>query len=408
MTKAVIITTGDELLHGTTTDTNSAYISWRLFGTDLVVAKHITVGDKIDSIIYAINESFIEADLIIMTGGLGPTDDDNTVEAVCRIFNLHEITDSPSEKRMTDFFESMKMRINDRDYRMASVPERALVLKNSKGLAPGFIIEDKSKTLIAMPGVPAEAEKMFDEEVIPYLKNRYNYHTGNRILLKVTGIRESDINTGVNSLCLPEYISWGVSAKYGVCDLCFISREPDFPDKQKIASILLSEFRNYIIEEKFRSPEDELIHLLMEKRLTISTAESCTGGLIGKRLTDIAGASDVFAGSVTAYSNSIKTGILGVSEHTIEKHGAVSEETAAEMALGIKKLFNTDIGISVTGIAGPGGGSKDKPVGTVCFGFSTNEKLITKKEFFSGDRERVRAFSSLYAINFIRKYLAEL
>ena len=140
--------------------------------------------------------------------------------------------------------------------------------------------------------------------------------------------------------------------------------------------------------------------------MTVSTAESCTGGLIGKRFTDVPGSSEVYAGTITAYSNSIKTDMLGVKEETLSKFGAVSEETAAEMVLGISRLFKTEVGISVTGIAGPAGGTKDKPVGTVCFGFLINNEIITRREFFNGDRDRVRIFSSLYAINFLRKNLS--
>lgn len=408
MIKTIIITTGDELLQGSTTDTNSSYISWCLFGTELNVIKHITVGDDVESITSAISESFVNSDLVIMTGGLGPTDDDNTVEAVCKIFNRSVISDNAAEMKMVSFFESMRIRLNEKDYKMAVVPEDSIVLKNIKGLAPGFIIEENNRTLISLPGVPVESEKMFDEEVLPYLKKRFHFHTGNRIILKLTGIRESDINAKIDSIKLPETIRWGVSAKFGVCDLHFISSIFDFPDKSKIKSILNQQFKDYIIGENFESPEAELINLLKNKHLTISTAESCTGGLISKRFTDIPGASEVFTGSITAYSNSIKTKILGVKESTIAEFGAVSEETASEMVFGITKLFNTDIGISVTGIAGPGGGTETKPAGTVCFGFYINKHIITKKEFFNGDRDRVRIFSSLYAINFLRKNLSSL
>jgi nicotinamide-nucleotide amidase len=406
MKKAVILTTGDELLHGATTDTNSSFISWHLFGTDIIVIKHITVGDNIDLIISGLSESFVNADCVIVTGGLGPTDDDNTVEAVCRIFNRSIISDEQAENRMTDFFKSMKIRINDSDYKMATVPSGSIVLKNTKGLAAGFIIEDNMNTLIALPGVPAEAEKMFIEEVLPYFRNRYNYNTGNRLMIKLTGIRESDINTKINNLHLDDKITWGISAKQGVCDLCFISADSGFSDKEKIRAIINNEFKGFIIGENYTSPEDELINILKQRRLTVSTAESCTGGLIGKRFTDVPGSSEVYAGTITAYSNSIKTDMLGVKEETLSKFGAVSEETAAEMVLGISRLFKTEVGISVTGIAGPAGGTKDKPVGTVCFGFLINNEIITRREFFNGDRDRVRIFSSLYAINFLRKNLS--
>jgi len=302
----------------------------------------------------------------------------------------------------------MNIRENSNDSKMITIPDDSIVLKNQKGLAPGFIIEDNNKILIALPGVPAEAEKMFDEEVLPYLKSRYNYQTGNRLMMKITGIRESDVNSKINSLRLDKEIKWGISAKSGICDLCFISSGSGFSDKGGLISVLNAEFKNYLIDKKFNSPEEELIYLLKQKNYNISTAESCTGGLIGKRFTDIPGSSEVYAGSITAYSNSIKTGLLNVQQSTLEKYGAVSEETAAEMVLGVRKLFNTDIGISVTGIAGPGGGTKDKPVGTVCFGFYINKELITRKEFFAGDRDRIRIFSSLYAINFLRRYLLQI
>jgi len=408
MIKTVIITTGDELLHGTTADTNSSFISWRLFGTDLNVVKHITVGDQLESIIDAINDSLQSSELLIMTGGLGPTDDDNTVEAVSKVFKKNIVIDNQSEKKMFGFFQSMNIRENSNDSKMITIPDDSIVLKNQKGLAPGFIIEDNNKILIALPGVPAEAEKMFDEEVLPYLKSRYNYQTGNRLMMKITGIRESDVNSKINSLRLDKEIKWGISAKSGICDLCFISSGSGFSDKGGLISVLNAEFKNYLIDKKFNSPEEELIYLLKQKNYNISTAESCTGGLIGKRFTDIPGSSEVYAGSITAYSNSIKTGLLNVQQSTLEKYGAVSEETAAEMVLGVRKLFNTDIGISVTGIAGPGGGTKDKPVGTVCFGFYINKELITRKEFFAGDRDRIRIFSSLYAINFLRRYLLQI
>ncbi len=405
MIRTVIITTGDELLYGTTADTNSAFVSWRLFGTDITVVRHITVGDNIDSIISALNSSQSEADIIIITGGLGPTDDDYTVEALCRFFNLKEYRDPFSEQRIKDFFNSMGMKIFEKDFKMASVPEGAYILKNRKGLAPGFVIEHDRKTFIAIPGVPAEAEKMFDEEVFPYLKEKFNFSEGNRLQFRLTGIRESDINSKINNLEFPEHIKWGVSAKSGICELIIVSTDDKFRDKDKIYNSIKTEFLNFIIPDEFTSPEDELIALLKSRHLTIATAESCTGGLIGKRLTDVAGSSEVFTGAVIAYSNKIKTGILAVPSDLIDTHGAVSEEVAAEMAFGIKRLFCTDIGISVTGIAGPGGGSDIKPVGTVCFGFCIGEQLITKKEFFKGDRERIRTFSSLYAINFIRRYL---
>ena len=405
MYKTVIITTGDELLYGTTADTNSAYISSRLFGTDFSVIKHISVGDNLDSIVSVLSESLSCADQIITTGGLGPTDDDNTVEAVCRLLNISQVTDIAARNKISSFFSSMDVRINEKDYKMAAVPENCDIIANPVGLAPGFICTVDKKILISLPGVPAEAEKMFDEGVLPYLMKNFHVNTDNRLTFKMTGIRESDINSIINSLEIPEQIKWGITSKSGLCDLIFVSDSPGVLHNNGLNEIINSRFKDYLIGEGFSTPEQELIYLLKKNRLTISTAESCTGGLLSKRLTDISGSSEVYTGSVIAYHNSIKSGILEVPVEVINRYGAVSEEVAAKMAEGIKNLFKTDIGVSVSGIAGPGGGTKEKPVGTVCFGFCIKDSLITKKKLINGDRNRIRTFSTLYMINFLRKYI---
>ncbi|HNX24581.1 MAG TPA: CinA family nicotinamide mononucleotide deamidase-related protein [Spirochaetota bacterium] len=408
MPAVIIISTGDELLYGTTLNTNSTFISSLFFGSNFKVIKHVTVGDDINSIVTSISESIDEADVIITTGGLGPTDDDNTVEAVCRVFKTNIVTDEESDKKTMDYFKSMNFSLNKLDSKMSTVPENSYVIKNKYGLAPGFVMESDGKIVISLPGVPAETEDMMVQRVIPYLKDKYSFHENMKLAYRMSGIRESDINTMVNEISLPDYLRIGITSKSGICDLIITGMSENLTEKDNIDSLIKSKFIKYILNYDAVSPEQELVFLLRDKGLTISTAESCTGGLIAKRITDIAGSSEVYKGSVVAYSNEIKTEFLGVSDDTLRIHGAVSENTAAEMAASVKKKFKTDVSISTTGIAGPGGGSDSKPVGTVCFGFAINEYRHTFTKQIRGNRDRIRTFSSLYAINFLRDYLKNL
>lgn len=405
MPSVIIISTGDELLFGTTINTNSSYISSLFFGSNFKVIRQITVGDDIDSITSSIKKSLEEAEIVITTGGLGPTDDDNTVEAVCRVFKTKVVIDEESSRKTAGFFKSMKFAPNKLDGKMSTIPENAHVVENRLGLAPGFILGKDDRIVISLPGVPAETEDMMMRSVIPYLRDKFSFSDNLKLTYRMSGIRESDINTMVNELSLPEFTRIGITSKSGVCDLIITGFSGNPEKKDNIDLLIKNKFQKYLLEYEAVSPEHELVLLLKNKGLTLSTAESCTGGLIAKRITDVAGSSDVYIGSIVAYSNEVKKKFLDVSDETLSLHGAVSEETAAEMAAGIKKKFNTDISISTTGIAGPGGGSESKPVGTVCFGFVIQEYQHTFTREIKGNRDRIRTFSSLYAINFLRDFL---
>jgi len=405
MPDVVIITTGDELLYGTTADTNSSFISSQLFGTNFKVIKHVTISDDLNTIASCLKQSVTEADIIIMTGGLGPTDDDNTVDAVCKVVNTDPVIDKESEKSTGKFFSSMNISTNTLDSKMSAVPRDSYVIQNRYGLAPGFIVNHTGKIIISLPGVPAESEKMFNLDVLPYLEKNFSFRNDLKLNYRMSGIRESDINIMVNRLNLPDSIRIGITSKSGVCDLIITGFENDLNSKINIDILIKNEFSKYLLMDGTSSPEEELVYLLKQKGLTISTAESCTGGLIAKRITDIAGSSEVYIGSIVAYSNDIKKTFLDVSDETLDNYGAVSENTAAEMVISIKNKFSTGIAVSTTGIAGPGGGSESKPVGMVCFGFLINGHLETVTRQIEGNRERVRTFSALYAINFLREYL---
>lgn len=407
MPDVIIITTGDELLYGTTVDTNSSFICSHFFGTALRVKKHITIPDDIGDISTALNESLSAADIVITTGGLGPTDDDNTVEAVCRLLNLKSSVDINHMEKMQKFFTSMKMPLNESDTRMVSYPEGATVMNNSKGLAPGFIIEKENKMIISMPGVPSEMEEMFTSELSLCLKKKYDLDKSKRLVFKVTGIRESEINSLIRPLLSRYNVRWGITPKHGICDIIVVPQTNDFSFAEEITSGLKEVMGKYLIRTGMDSPEQELVHLLREKKLKLATAESCTGGLLAKRITDIAGSSDVFTGSVVAYDNEIKVRVLGVSADVLSGYGAVSEETARQMAEGLYRLTGADVAVSITGIAGPGGGTDQKPVGTVCFGYYICGSMFSVTRLIPGDRGRVRTFSTLYAINFLRKQLGQ-
>ncbi|NLV67545.1 MAG: CinA family nicotinamide mononucleotide deamidase-related protein, partial [Spirochaetes bacterium] len=384
MAEAIIITTGDELLYGTTVDTNSAFICSRLFGTAITVKKHITVPDSIDLIISELTEASANADIIITTGGLGPTDDDNTVEAVSRLFGLGIVIDNTHLEKMKSFLDSMKMPVTVSDSKMASYPESSFILNNSRGLAPGFIIEKNGTTVISMPGVPSEMEEMFTSGVMPYLEKKFRLDKTGQLLFKVTGIRESEINSIIRPILLLYNVRWGITPKSGICDIIVVPESNDFSFAGQISDSIKKALNPYLIPDGINSPEEELLELLRQKQLKLAAAESCTGGLFSKRLTDIPGSSDVFLGSVTAYSNDLKIKLLKVSPGVIAEYGAVSEETARIMADAICTITGADVSVSITGIAGPGGGTPQKPTGTVCFGFNICGEKFAVTRLFAG------------------------
>lgn len=402
-----VLSTGNELLHGTTIDTNSGRICAMLFPLDLRVVTIVTAGDDREGLVRAFRHCLDISDIVIMTGGLGPTDDDNTIAALGRMFDFNIVNDGASLARMERFFEKLGMPMSRGDLKMTEVPDTARVLENLSGLAPGFILREGDKTIISLPGVPREMSDMMQRAVIPYLTVECGIAARKSLVFRVIGMKESDVNAAIVSMKLEDRgLQWGITAEDGI-DTVTIVENGNFPDAFSIGEEMRGLFGNKLLGSAYGSPEEEILILLKELKLTLSSAESCTGGLVAKRLTDIPGSSDVFAGGVTAYANGAKIRLLGVSPETIEVHGAVSPETAAEMAAGARSRLETDIGIAVTGIAGPGGGSAEKPVGTVWFGLAHPGGVQTTTRTITGDRGRVRTISSLIALELIREYLLE-
>jgi nicotinamide-nucleotide amidase len=283
------------------------------------------------------------------------------------------------------------------------------VLPNEKGLAPGFIIRHYDKLIIAMPGVPSEVVDMVDRSVVPFLRDECGIGEKNTFSFRVIGMKESDINASILNMSIPiERLQWGMTAREGITTLTFVDTDGSGADFSAIANDVKRVFGERFLDPAWERPEEEVLEILRKRKLTVAFAESCTGGLVSKRITDIAGASDVFIGSVVAYRNSIKTGQLGVSREVLERYGAVSPETASEMATGVRSSLGADIGISITGIAGPGGGSDAKPVGTVWFGLADETGVSSFTRLISGSRDRVRTMASLIVIENLRSYLKHL
>lgn len=405
MVRASILSTGNELLYGKAVDSNGSFISSRLFPLDITMNRIMVTGDSIDHLEGSIRHLLADSDILIMTGGLGPTDDDNTIEALRRIFDFDIVIDDQARRRMESFLDKIGMTLNSRDLKMAEVPGGALVLANEKGLAPGFIICSDDKLIVAMPGVPREAEYMMENRVVPYLTSRYGIGAKKSISIKIIGVKESDINEAVKASGIPlDGMEWGMTANDGVTSLTFVDRGSCF-DPDTVLMKIKQLFPDQLLDRKWNRPEEEVIDLLRKMGLTVAIAESCTGGLISKLITDIPGSSDVFSGGIVSYSNEVKAGLLGVSETTLSTCGAVSSETASEMAAGVLRSLGSSIGISTTGIAGPGGGSELKPVGTVWFGLADAKGVKTFNRLINGEREQVRTMASLIAIENLRYYL---
>ena len=402
-----VLTIGDELLQGFTTDTNSSWLGMTLLPYGINISKKITVGDDINSIVQEsrkiLNDNF---DFFFITGGLGPTHDDITKEAFCQLLNDELIFDEVYYSQLKDKFDKRLIKMPESNRSQAMLLKKADSIPNDSGSALGMHILEKRTHIFILPGVPREMKEMVSSYIIP------NYigtaPEENYLTIKTAGVMESRLAESVKELMekysnsyrfafLPHYN--GVSFR--------IRKLGEKNDFQDVKNDFFKAMQPYAYGINDDSLEGVLGEKLKNKKLTISVAESCTGGLIGKRLTDNAGSSEYFLGSVTAYSNQLKTTLLNVSDGIINEHGAVSEQTALEMAKGIRNKTGSNIGLSTTGISGPGGGTKTKPVGLVYIGLVTPEKSIVKKYNFHFGRHIHREMTTTAALNITRLTLED-
>ena len=408
---AEILCVGTELLLGDIINTNASYISRRLAALGIPVYRQAVVGDNPERMRQAIAESFSRSDCLILSGGLGPTCDDITKEMVAEHFGLELELNQEALDRMMEYFSSMGRNMTKNNEKQAMAPRGARVLQNNWGTAPGFVIEQGEKTAILLPGPPIELEPMWCERVEPYLFERSNSVIVSKNIY-ILGMGESAVEEKLRYMM--EELENPTVAPYagnGECRVRVSARAKDeataseMCDRQ-IEQIRKTEVGEFIYGIDVDSMENALVMHLRERGMTLACAESCTGGLIAKRITDLAGCSDVFLGGCVTYANEAKEKLIGVKHETLEAFGAVSEQTAREMARGVRLALGADVGIATTGIAGPGGGTPEKPVGTVYIAVSTEEGEKVKLLNLSPKRSRefIRICAATNAMSLALKF----
>lgn len=410
--KFEIISVGTELLLGQIVNTNARDISRMLSELGFDVYYTTVVGDNPKRLTEALEIASKRADAIITTGGLGPTGDDLTKETVAKFCGLECIMHKPSLKRLKDRFKNMNIPMTDNNLKQAMMPQGCIVLDNDNGTAPGAIIETESNIYIILPGPPSELKPMLYDKVRPYLEKKSDCTIVSKTL-KVFGLGESAMEERVKSLTESENPTLAPYAKIGESELRITAKAADVSSAAQLISNTELAVRNILGDYIYADGEDAnlaktVVKLLLEKGLTISTAESCTGGMLAEKLTSVSGASECFHCGYITYSNDQKVRLLGVDEYTLFKHGAVSEETALEMSRGAKNNSVADIGIGITGIAGPGGGTDDKPVGLVYVGICADGIHKAFKLNLGGSRDNIRHRSCLYALDFVRRYVLNI
>ena len=412
MIQTSIITIGDELLIGQVIDTNSAWMAQQLNKSGIRVARRVAVGDVWDEIWGTLIEESKHADIILITGGLGPTADDITKPLLCKFFSGKMVVDEGALQNVTTIFTNvLKKPMIERNLKQAEVPDNCKVLLNKRGTAPGMWFEKAGKIYVSMPGVPHEMKGMMIDDVLPLLNQHFQFpHIAHRTLL-TAGVGESflaDLLSDYES-SLPIHIKLAYLPNYGMVRLRISStgdeKEQTEQEIDKYFITLQNIVYSYLVTNEDESMQQVVAKLLLQKNKTISTAESCTGGYIAHLLTEKAGASAFYSGSVVSYSYHAKECLLQVDKTTLESKGAVSEEVVIQMAKGALKSLQTDYTIAVSGIMGPDGGTEDKPVGTVWVAVGTANKIITEKFNFRFDRKRNIELTATFALNMFRKFI---
>lgn len=388
----ILINIGDELLIGQVVNTNAAFIGQQMAAAGYPMTETLTIGDDGDTIRQSIENAFTKTNVVILTGGLGPTRDDITKKVLCDIFHRDLVIDEKTLKQVTDMFAARGMALTETNRQQAAVPEGCTVLTNPLGTAPGMWIEEEGKILIALPGVPFEMEKLIRDEVLPRLLATQNERNLIRYrVLQCTGISESNLSDKLTEYedQLPANLKLAYLPRPGVIRLRLTGEGSDEVALNKVLDEQFEKLQFVAGEYAFAADDIEIQEvigrLLANGDKKIATAESCTGGYIAHLITSVPGSSNYFEGSLVSYSNDVKRDLLNVREDNLKRRGAVSEQVVSDMALNCMGLFDVDYTIAVSGIAGPDGGTAEKPVGTVWIAVATPIRLVTK-EFHFGNR----------------------
>ncbi len=414
--RAVILSSGDELTTGRTVDTNANFIADKLVAAGLDVVAVVVVGDYHERIAWAWREAMRQADVIIGTGGLGPTADDLTTEVLAQVAKRALKMDTSVADRIRQMFAAMGRVMPENNLKQAMFPEGATIIPNPLGTAPGFRLDLDTewgrRHLIVLPGVPREMKPMIEEQVLPWLQQErggedvYLSHT-----FQTFGISESALDELITGCVAADEGRIAFRAAFPQISVRLtVHGHPDVTAQSLpvLAARLRERIGTYAYGEGDTSMEEVVGTMLKQRGLTIALAESCTGGLIGHRITNVPGSSAYFVGDLVTYSNSAKQHMLGVNPATLERVGAVSEAVAAEMAAGARRVAGTDLGLATTGIAGPDGGTAEKPVGTVCIALATAEQSFVRRYQFWGTRDWVKILTSQVALDWVRRHLLGL
>lgn len=411
---ASIITIGDELLIGQTIDTNSAFIAQELNKIGVWVRRRVAVGDVYDDIWNALDEESKQSDIIIITGGLGPTADDITKPLLCNYFGGKLVVNEDVLAHVKYLFEKIYRRpgpILERNLKQAEVPDVCTVLHNARGTAPGMLFHKDRRVFISLPGVPHEMKGLVTSEVIPRLLNEFRMPTIVHKTVFTAGQGESVIAELLKDFepALPEHIKLAYLPNYGMVKLRLTAKGNSKAEVETEMQPYFEKLQD-LVKEYLVTNEDEGLEIVVGKILkaknkTMGTAESCTGGYIAHLITSVAGSSAYYKGSVVSYDNTVKENLLGVQHETLMSAGAVSKETVIQMANGAVQTLKVDYAVATSGIMGPGGGSEDKPVGTVWIAVASKEKTETLKLNLRFDRQRNIAMTAANALNFLRKFI---
>ena len=412
--EAIIIIIGSEVLSGETLDTNSQFIGKLLNNTGIPVIKKITIPDDKAMITQALSEANDQAEIVIITGGLGPTNDDITKKTLAEYFNSKLVFNKEVFEHVKELFKNRFPQLTKLNEEQAMIPACATALRNRLGTAPGLLIEHLNKIVIALPGVPYETQNLMTEEVLPFLANKFNKFTLINKNIRTIGLGESLIANQLKDIedNLPENIKLAYLPHLGQVKLRLTAYGRDHASVSKQLELITNSISEQLSNIIYGYDDEELQEcmgrLLKNEKASLSIAESCTGGYISHLITSIPGCSDYFKGSVVSYANEIKINELGIDENILKQFGAVSQENAEAMAQGIRNRFNTDYALATTGIAGPDGGSAEKPVGTCWFAVASKNKTISKKIVFDRGRKQNIEFFSINALNLLRKMILEI
>jgi nicotinamide-nucleotide amidase len=408
---AEILTIGDELLYGQIVDTNTQWMGAELSNAGIMVIRNTTVGDVVDEILTAFAEAEKRADIILITGGLGPTSDDLTKPCLAQYFGCEMAIHEGALADVTEFFTSRGRTLTDLNRLQALLPVCCEKITNRMGTAPGMWFQREGRVFVSMPGVPHEMKCMMTEIIIPKLQETFETPSIHHSIIRTVGIGESFLAEKISAWeqALPPHIRLAYLPGYGEVKLRLTGFGTDLDLLKHEVAMLIEKIKPLAGEFIYGTGDDPLEAVvgnsLRDNKLTLSVAESCTGGYLSHLITSVPGSSEYFAGGLVAYSNEVKIKDLSVKKETLEQYGAVSEPTIKEMANGVRSKFNTNVGVATSGVAGPGGGTPEKPVGTIWIAYADQHQTIARKLQLSKDRIINIRIASIAALNLIRSTL---